>query len=228
MKEKKDKKEWDFKKELIRKAIHLFSVSFLIIYVVTAKTVNPKVGLFVLSFMLVILFDLEYVRMELGAKIPVLKYLYEYRRKREENYMGGEIFFLMGSIISLAIFEPYIAAAGILMTTFGDMAAAVIGTRFGKTPVPLVKGKCVEGVFAELIVNLIIGFLVLRIPINGKMWWDHSWLPSGEPIWILIIVMSLTATIVETAAKKMDDNLLIPVIAGFNGQVVFLLLKGSF
>ena len=37
--------------------------------------------------------------------------------------------------------------------------------------------------------------------------------------------MAFTATIVETLIEKLDDNLLIPVFFGFNGQIVVFLLR---
>lgn len=223
-----NKQGWNFKKELIRKSIHLFSVIFLVVYVLVSNFVNHKIALLFLSFLLVILFELEYARVEVGAKIPLLRKLWEYRRDKEKNHMGAEIYFLLGAIISLAIYDLRIAAAGILMVTFGDMAAAIIGTRFGRTPLPYIKDKAWEGFLAELAVNLLIGFFVLRQPVNGKMWWDSSLFPAGEPMWIIIVIMAVTATVVETAVKKLDDNLLVPVIAGFNGEIIYLLIKGSF
>ena len=36
--------------------------------------------------------------------------------------------------------------------------------------------------------------------------------------------MAFTATIVETLIEKLDDNLLIPVFFGFNGQIVVWVL----
>lgn len=224
----KTERGWNFKKELIRKSFHLLSIIFLVSYVLVSNSVTPKVGLLFLSFMLIFLFELEYVRLDLGEKIPFIRKLWEYRRDKEKNHMGAEIYFLLGSIISLAIFDERIAAAGILMVTFGDMAAAVIGSRYGKHWMPFFKNKAWEGFLAELVVNLFIGFLILRVPQNGRMWWEASLLPLGQPMWLVIIVMAVTATVVETAVTKLDDNLLVPVIAGFNGEIVYLYIRGSF
>ena len=82
MSERRTQTEWTFKKELIRKSIHLCSVIFLIAYVVVSNSVNHKVALLFLSFMLIILFELEYVRLETGEKIPFLRKLWEYRRDK--------------------------------------------------------------------------------------------------------------------------------------------------
>jgi dolichol kinase len=129
--------------------------------------------------------------------------------------LGGDVFFLLGAILVLAIFDPKIAIAAILMTTFGDLAAALVGKKFGKHK--FVKNKSWEGTIAELIVNIAIGMIIF-------MYFDCHCNFYKASIWAIILVMSLTATIVETFVSKLDDNLLIPVFAGFNGQIVALLL----
>jgi len=129
--------------------------------------------------------------------------------------LGGDVFFLLGAILVLAIFDPKIAIAAILMTTFGDLAAALEGKKFGKHK--FVKNKSWEGTIAELIVNIAIGMIIF-------LYFDCQCNFYKASIWAIILVMSLTATIVETFVSKLDDNLLIPVFAGFNGQIVALLL----
>jgi phytol kinase len=213
--------EWDLKKEIVRKSIHIFSVAFLVIYVLVTDSVNSKVGLLVLSFLLILLIELEYARVELGAKIPILKHLWKFRRDKEKEHFGGEIYFLVGSIICLSIFDLRIAAAAMLMSTFGDMASAIVGKRFGRTWV--MKERALEGILAEFAVDLLIGFAVIRTHYLGKMWWASSWYPQGDPLWLPIIVMAVTATVVETVVHKLDDNLLVPVFAGFNGEIILLL-----
>ncbi|HZX45048.1 MAG TPA: SEC59/DGK1/VTE5 family protein [Candidatus Nanoarchaeia archaeon] len=214
--------DWNFKKELGRKAIHLLSIFFLVTYIIFASTFSDKIALLILGFFLIILIEFEYLRVETGLKIPVLSLLWKYKRKKEKNRLGGEVYFLIGSILCLALFDLRIAAAAILMTTFGDMAAALIGKRFGR--VGVMKNRTLEGILAELIVDLLIGFLLIRTLVGSSPWWLTSIIPSGTPIWPIIIVMAFTATIVETLVSKLDDNLLIPLFSGFNGQVALILI----
>jgi dolichol kinase len=216
---------WDFKKEVGRKTIHLLSTSFLIIYIIFASTFSHRIALLILGFLLIILIEFEYLRVEVGMKIPLISLLWKYRRPKEKNKLGGEVFFLIGSILCLALFDLRIAAAAILMTTFGDLAAALIGKRFGRVWIPKLKNRAIEGVLAELVVDLIIGFLIIRTLVNDSIWWLSSITPAGQPIWSIIIVMALTATIVETIVHKLDDNLLIPLFSGFSGQIMLLLLS---
>ena len=45
----------------------------------------------------------------------------------------------------------------------------------------------------------------------------------GNPI--VSLVMAFLATLTETAVNKIDDNLIVPVFAGFFGQIALNLLK---
>jgi len=214
---------WSYTREVARKGIHLLSLSFILIYIIISGFFGHRVGLFALAFLLVILIEIEYVRIEMKAKIPIISRLWWVKRKKEKEKLGGEVFFLVGTIICLSVFDLKIAIAAVLMTTFGDLAAALIGKKFGKHWLPWLKNRAWEGIIAELVVDLIIGFIVLRT----NLWWQ-SGVGFGQPIWPIIIVMALTATIVETSISKLDDNLLIPVFSGFNGQVVLMILAAFF
>ncbi len=98
--------------------------------------------------------------------------------------------------------------AAILMTTIGDASAAIFGKRFGRTWIPKLKDRAVEGCMAEFVVDLLIGFVFLN---------SYSWL--------VILVMAGTATIVETVVNKIDDNLLIPLFSGFNAQILTYIIS---
>lgn len=104
------------------------------------------------------------------------------------------------------------------MTTFGDMSAALIGKRFGKHPFFL-KERTWEGTSSELFVDFLIGVFVFF----GS---DFTLIYNLE-LWIVVLIMAITATFIETIVYKMDDNLLIPIFAGFSGQIV-LFLFGHF
>jgi len=151
---------------------------------------------------LIVILVLEYFRLERGIKLPIVHHLF---RAKEADRIGGHVFFTIGSIIAISAFSKDIAAAAILMTTFGDASAAIFGKAFGKTWIPGLKNRAIEGCAAEFIVNVVIGLIFL-------------------PGWLVIAIMAGTATVVETLADKLDDNLLIPVFSGFNGQLVGLMI----
>lgn len=207
---------WNFKRELARKFVHFLSVFILFIYFIVSDAFSSRIALFLLVLILIIFLEFEYLRIEIGKQIPILNNIWSYlRRKKEKETIGGDIFFLIGAILVLAIFETRIAMAAILMTTFGDLSAALVGKRFGKHIAR--ENKNWEGVVAEFVVDILIGIFVFIIFSAGSI--------TDVSIWLLILLMALTATIVETMVSKMDDNLLIPIFAGFNGQMLSLIMR---
>src|SRR3989339_102851 len=119
---------WMFWHEIGRKLIHITILIFLVL-------------------LLIIFLILEYFRLELGWKMP---YFSQFIRPKEENRMYGVIYFLAATVICLAVFDWSIALAALLMTTFGDMVAALAGKRWGTTI--LFRNKTLVGFNAELFV----------------------------------------------------------------------------
>ncbi len=192
---------WLFWNEVGRKLIHITILIVLWAYFLIEQAYNKQIALVALVLLLIIFLIFEYFRLELGWRMPFFS---QFIRPKEEHRMYGVIFFLSATVICLAVFDYHIALAALLMTTFGDMVAALAGKKWGETI--LFKNKTVVGFNAELVVNLIVGFIVL-----------HS-LPASIYI---IIGMAITATAVETLVDELDDNLLIPLFAGFVGQMIF-------
>lgn len=215
---------WGLMQEVRRKAVHLLQIIIIFIYILAAAY-GTQIALTILAFLLVLALEAEYVRLELRAKIPGLRHLWKLKRPSEQGKLGGEVFFLLGAILTLAIFDLRVATAAILMTTFGDLAAALVGKAWGRHRISWKPQKTWEGVVAELAVNVAVGVLFVRATLNDSLWWLSSATPLGEPLWPVIVVMALTATVVETVISRIDDNLLIPVFSGFNGQIVLYLLS---
>src|SRR3989344_2389894 len=202
-KSKDNKKHWDFKKELKRKGIHLLSLLFLLSYVFCGSVWGKKIALLLLTFLLILFLEIDFIRIKTKIKIP--SFINSLYREKEKNRLGGHVYFLIGAIIALSIFNFKIALVALLMTTFGDIAASLIGVKFGKHWLKKIPNTAWEGIIAEFTVDLIIGFIFL-------------------PHWILVLVMALTATFVETVFTHADDNMLIPIFSGFNGQITLMIL----
>ena len=194
---------WGFFHELGRKIIHITILVVLAAYFfIQNKMIDlgytailaKQVALLFLVTLLIVFLILEYLRLELGWKMPFFS---QFIRPKEQNRMYGVIYFLSATIISLAVFDYKIALAALLMTTFGDMIAALVGKRYGTTLI--YRNKTWAGFFGELITNLIVGFIIL------------------DSIYV-ILGMALVATIVETLVDELDDNLLIPIFSGFVGR----------
>lgn len=187
--------------EVLRKSVHLVSVLIVLIYEFFGK----EIVLWVLMLFLVSVLVLEYFRLEHGMKIPFFHTMY---REKEGCRLGGHIYFALGAVAVICLFSREIAYAAILMTTFGDLAAAIIGKFYGKRRIfyeIFNNDKSLEGSGSEFAVDFLIGFLILREP-------------------VVSFVMAFFATLSETAVSRIDDNLVVPIFSGFFGQLTFLTL----
>ena len=190
------------KLEIKRKYFHVLFVSYFLIYCITLILTNSRlISIIPLVAIFLIFLILENLRIHEKIKIPFFQNLWQ---KNELRQFGGEIYYMLSIIIVVLIFNFKIASISILMLTFGDAVASVIGIAFGKHKVKSSKKKAsFEGSIAELIVNLTIGFML----------WQN---------WI-IIPMAFTATLVETYIPKLDDNLTIPIITGLVGTLISMI-----
>ena len=185
--------------EISKKAIHIIILIALIGYAIIENQFSQQTALMALVALLMLFILLEYFRLELNWKIPFFS---QFIRSKERDRMFGVVYFLSATIICLAVFDFRIALAALLMTVFGDMLAAIVGKKYGTTL--LFRNKTAVGSITELVVNLIVGFAVLINFTNVYV----------------ILVMALTATIVEIVVDELDDNLLVPLISGFIGQLL--------
>lgn len=195
---------WGFLHEIGRKLIHITILIVLLIYNFILNVYGKRLALLFLVALLIIFLILEYFRLELNWRMPFFS---QFIRPKEQNRMYGVIYFLSATIISLAVFDYKIALAALLMTTFGDMVAALVGKRYGTTLI--YRNKTWAGFLAEFIVNLAVGFFVL-VNLPGYIY--------------IVLGMASVATVVETSVDELDDNLLIPIFSGFAGQIIFFSL----
>jgi len=184
--------------EIKRKIFHIFALLYIAIYILVANYYDEQMAVLALLAILMFFIVLEFIRINFNVKVPIFNSLW---RDREKNKIGGEIYFLIGAIIAFAVFDFNIALAVMLMTIFGDMTAALIGVFFGKKKIHSKSEKTWEGFFAELIVNIIVVLLLIDSFAIG-------------------LSMAFTAAFVETIFTHIDDNLAVPVTAGFVGQIL--------
>ncbi len=185
-------------KELLRKSIHLTSLIIVLVYVYLGK----QIVLDMLTVYLVFILLIEHLRLSRGTKIPFLDFLY---RDKERSCIGGHVFFVLGSVVAVAVYSKEVAIASVLMLTFGDMAGSIAGITVGKTHF---KGtnKSLEGSTAEFVTNLVIGNVILQS-------------------FAVAFVMAAVATLTETWLSGIDDNLSIPVFAGFSAELLLLIVS---
>ena len=137
-----------------------------------------------------------------GFNIPLVSWLLtKFGRGEELNRFPGKgiVFYFAGCTLSLYIFSLEIALASIMVLALGDSISHLYGLHFGRIRHPLSNTKFLEGSLA----GLLAGFIGAKI-----------FLPWHEAFFASFAAMAAEAIEIKIGAEQIDDNLLIPVIAG--------------
>ena len=117
----------------------------------------------------------------------------------------GTFFYSVSIGILIACFwhlnQPQYAVLGIMVMTWGDGLAALIGQRFGKRKYKVLgTEKSWEGSLAMCLVSWVIVLLIL-IVVQGNLW----------QIWLISAIAALVATALESFSFLGLDNLTVPL-----------------
>ncbi len=114
-------------------------------------------------------------------------------------------------ILSLTAAGPG-GVLGLLALAFGDPVAGLVGRRFGR--IRLVRGRSLEGALAFVVAAFVAEIVYLR--------WLHPEITVGIAL-ALALITAVVGALVELVCKWVDDNLAIPVIAGWVATIVWRL-----
>ena len=140
--------------------------------------------------------------------IPLIGYFLEkFERKHEMQRLPGRgvLFYFIGIYLSLFLFTKEIAMASIMILALGDSVSHVFGLHYGKIKHPLSQKKFLEGAIA----GFVAGFLGAKI-----------FLPWHEAFFASLFAMVVEAIEINVGTERIDDNLIIPVIAGLTVSVI--------
>lgn len=135
----------------------------------------------------------------------LLKIFSSLAKEAEARQITGATYFMFGSTVTLALYDKEVAILAIVFSVFGDMAATLVGSKFGR--VRVTSEKTLEGGLACFTACLIVGLVMLA---------------SGFSILFLQVLLgALAAALIEIFSSPIDDNLTIPVFAGLLMQSVY-------
>lgn len=116
----------------------------------------------------------------------------------------GTFFYAISIGVLIAIFwqtHPYYAVIGILVMTWGDGLAALVGQRFGSHPYKLWgMQKSWEGSITMVLVSFAVCSLILFL-VQGAIW----------QTWAIAFVVALVAASLEAFSRLGIDNLTVPL-----------------
>ncbi len=187
-----------FQREVLRKLFHLMGLFVVFGYSLTRLYFGERVALLALTALLLVLLEIEYVRLEYTLKLP--ERVVRFFRHHEKDRVTGAIWLVAACIISFAAYDYPIAFLSFFFVIFGDMFASLFGMKFGRHK--MFRSKSWVGFGAGLAVNLLSGVFIL----------------PDQPL--VFVTMAVTASVVELLTSKLDDNFTVPLFSGFIGQLM--------
>lgn len=205
-----DRSTIDYKDELVRKLIHLISLSIPIVYYFISKT-SAAIILGSLLFVAIILDLARYFSPKIG-KIFYMIFGFLLRRHEvdeKKRNLNGATYVLLSGLIGVLVFPKVIFITAFAILIIGDIMAALIGRKFGKHKF---LAKSLEGTLAFFISSCIV---VLFTPKIGYF--------QGE--FIIGFIAAFSGAITENISLGfVDDNLSIPIIVGFSMWILYLII----
>ena len=171
-----------------------------LIYYLTDKKISLIIfGAFFIFFFLADFLRLHYLKLNEW----IFRYLKTIVREEERNRFSGNPYYILGAFLSVLLFEKGIAIASLCFVACGDLAASIVGKRYGRIKI---RGKSLEGGLGFLFTCLLVGIvlLVLRLKLSFG----------------ILLIGALTASIVELFSPGRKDNLTIPLFSGLIMQII--------
>jgi dolichol kinase len=197
----------EYKHEVVRKAIHLFSLSIPTIYFFISKQ---------LAICLLVPVTATFIIIDMARYyIPsVGQWFYRWfgwllrRHETDVNKkrLNGASNVLISALLCVIFFPKVIAINAIAILIISDTTSALIGRRFGRHRF---LAKSLEGSLAFFVSALLV---VLVAPKIQKLPLEY----------ILGFIAAAIGTVVEALPIKIDDNLTIPLSVGFSLWALYI------
>ncbi|MCS6809437.1 MAG: SEC59/DGK1/VTE5 family protein [Bacteroidota bacterium] len=191
-----------YRHELLRKGIHLSSLSIPIIYAFIAR----ELALWILACIFTPVFIVDVARRWVPPLERLVRKLFgsmmrPHELDKQRLLLNGATYVLMSAIMCIMLFPKIIAITAFAVLIVSDIASALIGRKFGKTQF---FDKSLEGTSAFWISSwlvVIVVWLLTQAP------WQYA---------VLAACATFIGGIVEAASirLRMDDNFSIPLSIG--------------
>ncbi len=202
--------------ELNRKLLHLLALLMPlgIFYIPKLTGISDWTPAVILFFLTLGSITMETLRFRYPAFQKVFFSCFGYMlRKEEDKITTGSTYIIASALICSILFRkmPHISFMVLTLFILGDAAAALIGQSIGRIKIGK---KSLEGSLACFIMCLVLFFIFPELPLLLDVWNGMIPLP-------LIFITSFAITFFElfpikiTRKITINDNLIVPVIAGF-------------
>lgn len=189
-----------------------------IYHLISKREVRRQVGHLITGLLIILLVKLDLLTLPmLGGilvaggilslvcrfvRVPIVhEILHAFERPKElKTFPGkGSFFLVLGSFLALLLFEEPIALAAIAIMAIGDSLTAVVGVYFGQIKSPTNPLKHLEGTALAIMAGTVAAF---------------NFVPFEKAFIGAFVAMLFEALTVSFIDRIIDDNLLIPLVAG--------------
>lgn len=231
------KKNWvyDFKSDIGRKFLHLFTV-FVIFFFWTLGTILENLGFlapwgldtYSFSFWLIITIGYGFCAMFMMGDLARLNkfcilpnwakkwYASSMRHDELETFVASTPLVL--AFIPIIFFPFPIFAASTLIATVADAAAALIGMKYGKHKFKEQSKKTIEGYIAGILTSFFIVIIIMIL--------YHEWMPVNiSLILAMAIIAALLFFLIDMFSNNMCDNILNPILTGLGMWMIYFIFS---
>ncbi|MGH2568304.1 MAG: diacylglycerol/polyprenol kinase family protein [Bacteroidota bacterium] len=203
----------DYRSELIRKSIHLCSLSIPLIYSFISRE---------LALQLLVPLTVAFIAVDLARYYhpPTAGLFYKlfgsllrrHERDHQRKRLNGATNVLIGATLCVLVFPKLIVITAIAILIVSDSTSALIGRRYGRRRF---LSKSLEGTVAFFITAVAVVFVTPKI--------------EALPLeYVIGIVGAAAGAVVESAPLNVDDNISVPVsICGIMWALYALLLPSA-
>lgn len=182
-------------KHIGRKLYHLIGgLGLLSLYYLLGR--DRALTTYAVLFLIILVFEIARLKIPAFNRFIFDKFA-SFIRENERHKLTGTASYVLGIGLSLYAYSPEVATAAICFLAFGDVAATLVGERYGMTKIGQ---KSLEGSCAFIAASLLSGLILSVIGVH---------LMTG-----VMILGALAAAGVELLQLALNDNIMIPLVAG--------------
>lgn len=184
-----------------RNVLHVSSAAACILVLELAPTHTILLGM--AGFMFTLAWTLESTRRLNPAWNAILmRVLGAVAHPHERHRVNSATWYCTALLVLAVLNVPAASLLGLTALGVGDPLAAIIGRRWGKHR--FANGRSVEGFAAFLLGTIVTG--------TGLLAWVHPELLDTRGL-LAVVAAAVTGAVVELVARRVDDNVAIPVAA---------------
>ena len=199
-----------YRDELVRKLIHLSSLSIPIIY----YFISAQIAVIILGVLTAFALLLDLTR-HFHPSVGTVFYkifgflLRKHEVDKEQKKLNGATYVLISALVGVLIFPKVIFITAFSILIISDSLTALIGRKFGRHKLLL---KSFEGTLAFFVSACIVVFFTPKIG-------------NFPEEYIIGFAAAFVGAIIENISSKLiDDNLSIPILVGFTMWILYLVI----